>query len=1529
MRKQVGVARGASEQVFGDGAMSTGGYVSFGGETLVNTTTAGVQTESTVTALTGGGFIVTWTDNSASGGDTSGAAIRAQLYNASGAVLGGEFLVNSTTANAQNQSAVIALANGAFVVTWTDTSLLGGDADGQSVKARMFDASGVAMGGDFLVNATTKMNQGTPSITSLASGGFVVSWTDASGLGADAKGTGVRAQIYSPAGTKIGGEFLVNTTIVNSQQYVALTGLASGGFVATWTDSSGQGGDPTAPGVKAQLFGANGAKIGGEFLVNTTVVSSQDQPVTTSLSNGGFVVVWRDLSLQGDTSGSGVKAQVFDAAGAKVGGEFQVNTTAVNSQDQPAVISLPGGGFTVTWHDNSNLASDASGFGIKAQVFDNAGTKLGSEVQINGATNGNQEQPSITALASGTLVLTWTDFSAQGGDVDGGIKMRMFAPSAGSVTDLTVSASQLSEASVQNVPVASLSANGAFNAAYSYQLIDDSTGGAFRIEGDKLIVADSLKLDYETATAATLTIRVNDGFGNVFDKIFDFAIRDAAIEHRFAAATEILVNTATVNNQQQPSVVTLASGNFALVWADGSAQGGDTSSYGIKMQLLDPAGNRIGGEVLVNAQTLNSQDSPSIAALASGGFVVSWTDGSAVGTDVSGTGVKAQLFDAAGVAVGSEFLINSATANAQKTSAVAGLASGGFVVTWADSSLQGGDASVSSVKAQVYDAAGNRVGGEQLVNGFTQNGQDTPVVTGLLSGGFVISWHDSSLLGGDASKDAIKAQVFDAAGVRSGSEFLVNTQTQGNQQQEAIAALDTGGFVVAWADASNRGGDLDNYGVKLQIFDASGTKVGGEILANTGTAGAQIAPTVAGLAGGGFVVNWGDYGGAGPEIGTPGVKGQIFTSDGAAVGGEFIVDGATIGNQVDPAVIGLAGGGFLSVWTDGSGQGGDQSGNAIKTRFFTPLPDQNGAPSLIATADTLAGSEDQVLVMSAAALTANDTTTSGQPLTILSVGAVSGGSAALLVDGTVAFTPFADFSGTALFTYVVTDGATSATGRVTVSVASVNDTPIAVDDAVTIGQNGGTIARAALLANDRDVDIGDVLTIASIPSSSVSGIALSLVNGNVAYAPGAAFQSLAAGQTATDSFTYTVLDTAGVAASAAVAVTITGLNDAPTALTLSNARVDENAANGTVIGTLAASDADQGDVLVYSLTGNAGGRFAVNASTGIVTVANGALLDFEAASSWTIAGHVIDSAGLAADASFIVSLNNLPEPKSYTGDNGVNVFTASTNDLWTINGLGGNDILTGNASADTMYGGAGNDQINGAGGVDTLVGGIGNDIYTVDNGGDMVVENAGEGIDLVNASANYTLAANIEQLTMIGSADLAGMGNDFANTINGNAGANTLRGGLGGDLLVGNDGNDILWGEAAGDFLQGGAGNDSLIGGAGLDDLIGGAGNDQFVFDSLTISAERDTVRDFVRGEDLLSLSSSVFTALGSMAGGTLAASAFVNGNQATNADQRLVYNATSGNLFYDADGNGAGAMVQIAFFSTHPPLSNVDFQVT
>jgi Ca2+-binding RTX toxin-like protein len=1508
--------------------MSNGAYSIVGSEFLVNTTTTGLQTDVAITSLASGGFVMTWTDNSATGVDTSGSGIKAQIYDANGNPAGSEFLVNTQTLNAQEASSVTSLANGGFVVTWTDNSATGPDPDRAGIKAQIFDASGNKLGSEFLVNTTTKLSQTTPVITSLANGGFVVSWTDASATGPDPKGTGVKAQIYDASGQKVGTEIQVNTTILGSQLYSSTTGLANGGFVVTWVDNSGLGGDPTAPSVKGQIFSATGAKVGTEFLVNTNVAASQDQAVVSALSNGGFVVVWRDTSGVGDTSAAGVKAQIYDATGARVGGEFQVNTTELNTQDQPTVTAIPGGGFAVSWEDNSILASDSSGLGIKTQVFDNQGNKLGNEFQTNSVTTGNQTMPSITALSSGALVVAWADASGLAPDSSGGIKAQMFSPSSGAISNLLISNTQLSEAAVENTIVASLTANGALNASYSYQLIDDSTGGAFSIVDNKLEVKNSLLLDYETQPSATLTIRASDTFGNSFDKVFNMTLQDAVIENRYAADGETLANTTIANNQTLSAMTAISGNRYVITWTDSSGVT-DTSSNGIKAQVVDANGNKVGAEFQVNTQTLNSQDNPAIAALGSGGFVVTWTDSSATGGDTSSSGIKAQMYDASGNAVGSEFLVNTTTTNAQKNAAVSSLSNGGFVVTWNDASLLGGDSSVSSVKAQIFDAAGNKVGSEFLVNTNTNNRQDTPVITGLTNGGFVVSWDDSSGVG-DTSKDGIKAQIFDASGNKIGSEFLVNTRTASNQQAETITALDNGGFVVAWADASGQGGDTDNFGIKMQIYDASGHAVGGETLVNTTTAGAQLAPGVTALSTGGFTVSWADYSGAGPETGTSGIKAQTFADDGTRVGGEFIVNNEVRGTQGDPTIAAAANGSFAVGWTDYSGQGGDDSGSSVKMRIFNPLATQGPPPSLIAGSDTLSGTEDTVSTFQASTLLANDVDAQGLPLTVTGVTAVSGGSVSLDAHGNITFTPLANFNGAALFNYTVVDtGGLSATGRVTVNVAAVNDPPTANNDQVTVSEDGGTIPGSTLLANDVDVDVGDKLSIQSIPATSSSGATLTLSNGIITYAPGQTFQYLHAGETATDSFSYTMTDLAGATSTATVNLTIAGANDAPSNTVLSNARVDENAANGTVVGTLSATDPDHDEVLQYSLTNNAGGRFAVDPNTGVVTVANGALLDYETSPTQTIVTRVTDSTGLFVDTSFTISLNNLPEPKSWTGDNGVNVFTAPSNDLWTINGLGGNDILTGNASSDTINGGSGNDIIDGAGGADTMYGGMGNDTFYVDNPGDQVIENAGEGTDLVNTSIDYTMTANVENLTQLGTADLSATGNALANTITGNSGNNSFHGGAGGDLIQGNDGNDIIYGEDQSDFLQGGNGNDTLIGGAGNDQLTGGAGADSFVFDSL-VSGEFDTVKDFSATEgDVFVISKAVFAAFANTPLGTLPTSAFVNGLAATTADQHIIYNKSQGNIYYDPDGNGSQAMVQIAFVSTKPlSLSASNFQI-
>jgi Ca2+-binding RTX toxin-like protein len=171
--------------------------------------------------------------------------------------------------------------------------------------------------------------------------------------------------------------------------------------------------------------------------------------------------------------------------------------------------------------------------------------------------------------------------------------------------------------------------------------------------------------------------------------------------------------------------------------------------------------------------------------------------------------------------------------------------------------------------------------------------------------------------------------------------------------------------------------------------------------------------------------------------------------------------------------------------------------------------------------------------------------------------------------------------------------------------------------------------------------------------------------------------------------------------------------------------------------------------------------------------------------------------------------------------------------ITSIMGGAGNDNLTGSSGNDTLDGGTGND---------ILTGGLGNDTYVVDSSLDSVVEAASAGTDTVKTSINYTLGANVENLTFTGTAAFTGTGNTLNNVITGNVGADTLNGGDGNDSLIGGSGNDTLSGQN---------GNDSLTGGLGNDILSGGASVDTFVF-ARTQGA--DTINDFTNGTDKIDL---------------------------------------------------------------------------
>jgi Ca2+-binding RTX toxin-like protein len=150
-----------------------------------------------------------------------------------------------------------------------------------------------------------------------------------------------------------------------------------------------------------------------------------------------------------------------------------------------------------------------------------------------------------------------------------------------------------------------------------------------------------------------------------------------------------------------------------------------------------------------------------------------------------------------------------------------------------------------------------------------------------------------------------------------------------------------------------------------------------------------------------------------------------------------------------------------------------------------------------------------------------------------------------------------------------------------------------------------------------------------------------------------------------------------------------------------------------------------------------------------------------------------------------------------------------------------------------------------------MAGGSGNDTYIVNATGDLISEARRGGVDHVRTSVDLTLAANVENLTMTGKADLTAVGNGSANLMTGNSGRNTLNGARGNDTLDGGGGNDRLTGGQGNDLLKGSTGADTLDGGSGRDVLTGGGGADVFVF---AAGSGRDVITDFRKSADMIQL---------------------------------------------------------------------------
>jgi VCBS repeat-containing protein len=572
------------------------------------------------------------------------------------------------------------------------------------------------------------------------------------------------------------------------------------------------------------------------------------------------------------------------------------------------------------------------------------------------------------------------------------------------------------------------------------------------------------------------------------------------------------------------------------------------------------------------------------------------------------------------------------------------------------------------------------------------------------------------------------------------------------------------------------------------------------------------------------------------------------------------------------------------------------------------------------------------------------------------------GSVTFNADGSFNYTPFENVNGTDTFTILVSDVyGNTAEQTVTVTIDPVNDAPVRVGGPLVVAStpedHAVTIGTADLTGVFFDAD-GDALEVRDV--SANAGSVTDNGDGTFTLTPPADFNG-------TITLSYTVDDGHGGSLAASAQVQVEAVNDAPVIASAASATVDEGT---TAALTVQANDPDSLDVMTYGIAGGADAAlFEIDPATGELRFK--AAPDFESPTD-ADGDNVYDIVVRASDGSLFtdqavtVSVGNVNEAPRITSPAAVSVGEGSTAvvtlqavdpdagavlgysivggadaALFTIDAVTGAlrfktapafdtptdagadnvynvsiaasdgalstrqdlavtvteafNFITGTPLADKLNGTAGKDWIDGGLGADRMAGFAGNDTYVVDSSGDKVTEVKGEGTDTIRTTlATYVLGSNVENLLFTDAAAHTGTGNSLANV------------------------------------LTGGAGADVLAGMGGIDRLTGGAGADTFAFSTVANAVTNlDTITDFVHGVDRISFSKAVFT--GFAATGAMTAGAFWGGagvTKAHDADDRVIYNTTTGALYYDADGTGSTKAVQVAVLTGTPVLDHTDFLI-
>ena len=323
---------GSGYGVFGRLYGSNG--VALTSEFQINTHTVGDQLHAVAGLNDDGKFVVAWASH---GQDADGSwGIYAQLFDAAAQPIGSEFAIAAGTGD-QKYPSLESAPDGRFAVAWSDGTA---DGDGWGVSARLYQADGQPASAAFVVNTTAAGDQTQAHITMGANGNVAVVWTHPEAGG----GANVYGKLYDAAGVVLLDEFMLNSNTAGLQDNPAVAMADDGDFIATWSSFAQDG---SGWGVYAQRYTLDALPRGGEFRVNSSVGGDQWYSSIDVLENGEIIITWTAVDAGG--ASAGIFAQQYSAAGNVLGLEILVNTTQTGNQWYPAVAASDSDGFTVVW----------------------------------------------------------------------------------------------------------------------------------------------------------------------------------------------------------------------------------------------------------------------------------------------------------------------------------------------------------------------------------------------------------------------------------------------------------------------------------------------------------------------------------------------------------------------------------------------------------------------------------------------------------------------------------------------------------------------------------------------------------------------------------------------------------------------------------------------------------------------------------------------------------------------------------------------------------------------------------------------------------------------------------------------------------------------------------------------------------------------------------------------------------------------------------------------------------------------------